>query len=218
MKKIIAFFLLLVIAMAVFARQHPLPDTSKVTTPIVPVSNKGTSVRYMLMVEGCSLWGLGANGQSNYGVTVINGIRLPHYSIGIGLGVRIYTDSENTTQINRWESEEMSFDRMGTAYLENRIYFLNKKIKPYIALGLGCVFVYSAGVMLDTKKYASFLLNSSAGISWVFLPRTSLNLGIVFEQYKIRYDTKNAINNTQKHFEELSNSLGVTLGFSFTLP
>ena len=216
MKKVIAFIIVLTISNMVFAQQSFTSDTTQNS----PVNKKSPKIRYQGIIETGYSWGVGEWGKSVFRLNVINGISLPNYSLGIGTGI--------SSRVNdTWGSDNynidssMHFNFLVPFYLDNRIYFPNKKIRPYLAFGLGFAFIeYTTIGFFNYGFYKNLFLNSSIGIFWKISERVSLITGIVYESYNIDYEIRITYPypyyySYSRYFTERSRSLGFNFGISF---
>jgi hypothetical protein len=199
MKRVIAFIIVLVISNMAFAQQDFKSDTIQNSS----VNKKSPAKRYQGIIETGYSWGLGEWGQSVFRFNVIVAIRLPHYSIGIGTGFSILNQYQ-------YQFNGIRFDYQVPIFLDNRIYFSNKRIRPYLAFGIGLSIVTH-----DMQADRSLFLNSSTGIFWKISDKISLIIGIVYESYKIGYGTYSPPYYLFSYFNEKSNSLGINIGISF---
>lgn len=193
MKKVIAFIIVLAISNMAFAQQDFKSDATQNSS----VNKKSPAKRYQGIIETGYSWGLGEWGQSVFRFNAINAIKLPHYSIGIGTGFSILNQYQN--QFNA-----IRFHYQVPIFLDNRIYFSNKRIRPYLAFGIGLSIVAH-----DMLGDLSLFLNSSTGIFWKISDRVSLIIGIAYESYNIKYE------DIPKKYSKYSNSLGFNIGISF---
>lgn len=179
-----------------FAQQDSKSDTAQNGT----INRNSTANQYQGIIETGYSWGLGEWGQSVFRLNVINSIRLPHYSIGIGTGFSILNRQQN--QLNG-----IRFDYQVPIFLDNRIYFSNKSVRPFLAFGIGLSIVAH-----DMLADLSLFLNSSTGIFWNISDSVSLIIGISFESYTIKYD--DGPDGATK-INRQSISLGPSIGISF---
>jgi len=148
------------------------------------------------------LAGMGKWGHSNLGFNIINGIRLPRYSLGIAFGGRFF---------GKKNPYDLTFTGLGTISFDGRYYFPHKKLTPYLGLGLGYVYGIKIEIWAGDTFYGNIFANTSAGICWEISKRVSLNAGIIYECYKIPYDPFY----TARKSAKLSNTTGIALSFSF---
>ena len=207
MKKVIAFIIVLAIGNIAFAQQDFKSDTTQDSS----VNKKSPAMPYQGIIETGYSWGLGEWGQSIVRANFINGIRLPHYSIGIGFGLSALNNSTWGDEIAK-EDSVINFHYQVSIFLDNRIYLSKKRIRPYLAFGIGLSIV-----AYDMLGDISLFLNSSTGILWKISDRVSLIIGIAYESYKIGYEVKtySPPYYLYSDYYERSNSLGINIGILF---
>ena len=204
--KTIAFIVVLVLSNFAFPQQVPKSNTTRGQNQNNPDSNKVVSIHYQGIIEMGYGWGLGKWGQSSPRINIINGFRLPHYSLGIGMGVRGFYSNELEP------AYDIKHDVYIPIFLDNRIYFSGKRLSPYLALGIGGAFGF--GDVFESS-FSSLFLNSSAGICLKISGKVALNIGIAFEVYKIEYGFSLDDFPYYDYTQEYTGSLGINAGISF---
>jgi hypothetical protein len=194
MKKIIIFIIALIISNMAFSQHDAKPDTM----PDDSASRKSSPLHYQGILESGYSFGIGEWGHSVFRLNGIASIRFLHYSIGIGTGFSVVNQNEN-----RYDG--MRFSYMVPIFIDNRVYFSSKKVRPYLSAGIGLSFIAH-----DMLADLSLFLNSSAGLFWKISDNASLIIGISIETYKIRYIPDNTVN-----YAKQSISLGPCIGISF---
>jgi hypothetical protein len=135
---------------------------------------------YIGIVELNYLFGVGNHGLSRIEANIINGYQFnPYFSLGLGTGLRWYM----------YESGSAIFIPI---FADFRAIFKDKKISPYLSLGLG----YS----IDASSRFSgvgVLLKPSFGVSFKVSDKTKFHTGIGYELQRLNYgnslrDVKNA--------------------------
>ena len=207
MRKVIAFIIVLAVSNTAFAQQDSKSDTTQNNS----VNKKSSTLHYQVILETGYSWGLGEWGQSVFRFNGIFGIRLPHYSIGLGSGFSTL-HNKSTGDYKTMVDTMMRFKYQVPVFLDQRIYFSNKRIRPYLAFGIG-MSILNWEMISDI----SLFINSSTGIFWKISDKVSLIIGIAFESYNIKYDVKeyNPPYYLTTTFEEKSNALGLNIGVSF---
>ena len=124
---------------------------------------------------------------------VINGYQFnPYFSLGFGVGFHWYFGYENTILL--------------PLYADLRVNFLDKKVSPYISLGI----VYSFN--LTDAEPAGMYFTPTCGIRFKFTERTSMNLGLGFGFQGFRYNYYYDYYSSGTDYEPL---LNVTVGIAF---
>ena len=117
-------------------------------------------------------------------LNIINGYQLnPYFSLGIGTGLRYYYDADSY-QI--------------PLFADFRANFINRKVSPYLAVGIGYTFDVTAGF-----ESIGLLLNPSAGVSFKISNKSSLNVGFGYDMQM--YDG----------FNSSSGAISFNVGISF---
>lgn len=155
-------------------------------------------------------------GETEYGLAVdshktdfikfslINGYQFnPFFSLGFGAGIKFYL-VENDPDI------------VVPLFLDFRVYFTDRKISPYLALGTGYAIDFGYEMADGQKHYiieaGDLLLNPAAGVIFKISGRYAINIGIGYEMQSMRfYDddlhfTKSTAN---------SSCIGISAGISF---
>lgn len=114
--------------------------------------------------------GVGDFGMDRIKLNIINGYQVnQNFSIGIGTGVRYYTDAESLLV-------PIFADFRGNLILDS-------KISPYLSLGIGYSFDAT-----DSFTGVGFLLNPTVGVSFMVSDKSAMNIGLGYEMQKISDD------------------------------
>lgn len=114
--------------------------------------------------------GVGDFGMDRIKLNIINGYQVnQNFSIGIGTGLRYYTDAESLLV-------PIFADFRGNLILDS-------KISPYLSLGLGYSFDAT-----DSFGGVGFLLNPTVGVSFMVSDKSAMNIGLGYEMQKISDD------------------------------
>jgi hypothetical protein len=206
MKSIIALFLFLLIDIMTFAQTIIPSSTNREEIQYDSFNNNNPLISYQGTIEAGYGIGIGEYGKSNIKLNIVNSIRKSYYSIGIGVGLRLYSD---TYVILPPFSDSLGFDFQTPIFFDFRRNFSNTIISPYLALGIGCIIDFS----VYEKTYIGLFLNPSCGISWKISDRTALITGIVYEFNRLTHQFWD--NDHNSHYKTNSNSLGINIGISF---
>jgi len=190
MKKTIALIIILIISNIAYSQQDVQPDTSQNNSG----NNKSKVNNNQLIIETGYSWGIGEWGQSVFRLNFINSLKFSCYSVGIGTGFSILNRSQN-------QYDNIRFNYQVPIFLDNRVSFSKKRIRPYLSFGIGLSFV-SHAMLADL----SLFINSSTGVSWKINDKVSLIMAIAYESYNVKYDHAPT---------RLSHSLGFSTGISF---
>lgn len=207
MKKIITVVICLVVSILVFAQRIYATEFTKEGIQISHAKSQDSPKgHYQGIIETGYAIATGEYGQQNLKFNVINSVRHPNYSIGIGIGLRVFFDHEVTLPDGL---SSMGYDVHIPFFLDSRVYLSNKKVSPYLGMGIGC----SVGVKA-WEVGAGLFSNPSTGVNWKISDRVTFMTGIVYEldrtefntiddMYELTIDKKNA------------GSLGINIGISF---
>lgn len=136
---------------------------------------------------------------------VVNGYRFnPYISTGLGIGLRAY---EFFQLING--NSNSSTTTLLPVFADVRINFLDRKVSPYSATGLG----YSYDLSDQMRGVGSFI-SQSFGATFKVSTKSSFNVGLCLEWQRGPYEDYNSLGlPIQK--EKIYNSVGFVVGFSF---
>lgn len=209
MKNVIAYIVFLTFSFITFAQQHDTNEYAIEQIQIWPDKSQGSAKsHYQGIIETGYAIAIGKYGQKNIKLNIINGVRQSNYSMGIGVGLRVFFDQA----INLQDAvHSMNYDVQIPIFLDNRIYLSNKKISAFLALGIGC----SIGVMAWDIG-AGFFSNPSGGLRWKISDKIELISGIVYEFDKTEFIVNDAplyVDRTK--FKKNAGSLGIYIGISF---
>lgn len=130
--------------------------------------NTGLQSGYIGIVQLGYQIGVGDYGMDRLKLNIINGYQLnPYFSLGIGTGLRYYFDAEAV---------------LIPFFADFRANFINKKVSPYLSLGMG----YSFDATYNFKGIG-FLLNPAVGVSFKVSGKSAVNIGLGYEMQKIKF-------------------------------
>jgi hypothetical protein len=161
---------------------------------INPTDNQEFKRGYKGLVETGYQIGVGDYGIDRLKLNIINGYQFNQYLyLGLGTGVRHYYD-EGTT--------------LAPIFTDFRVNFLDRKISPYISIGIG----YSFNAEYHFED-VGLMFNPSVGVSFKLLKKTAVNVALDYEMQQAEYyDYGN-------YYHEKSNenigAIGITVGISF---
>lgn len=185
MKIIIAFIVFLTFSIVTFAQQYEKTEYVQEQIQISPDKRKPPAKsHYQGIIETGYAIAIGRYGQKNIKLNIINGVRQSNYSIGIGVGLRVFFDQAITLQD---AVHSLNADVQIPIFLDNRIYLSNKNISPFLSLGIGC----SIGVMAWDVN-AGFFSNPSVGLRLKISNKIELISGIVYEFDKTEFIVNDA--------------------------
>ena len=205
MKSIIAIFIFLLIGIMTFAQTTIPSIISQEEIQNDSFNNNNQLISYQGTIEAGYGIGIGKYGRSNIKLNIVNSIKRSYYSIGIGVGLRLYSDANGILP----PFPDSLIDYQAPIFFDLRRNFSNTKISPYIALGIGCIIDFS----VYEKTYTGLFLNPSCGISWKISDKTALITGIIYEFKRLGHQVRD--NDPYSHYKINSNSLGINIGISF---
>jgi len=182
---------------------YPMDEVEKITKePAVrsSVANAGIGKGYEGLVQVGYGIGVGLYGEDRAKFNFINGYRFnPHLMTGIGVGVRAYTGSGETTLFVPF-------------FLHVRYTPLDRKISPYLAVDFGTSFNAS-----EDFRTEGIMLNAGLGVSIRTGESTALLLGFGLDLQKHSVYELMRINYRNELVERGVNSsaLSFNVGFSF---
>lgn len=110
--------------------------------------------------------GVGDYGMDRLKLNIINGYQInPYFSLGFGTGLRYYFDVDAAVI---------------PVFADFRANFLEKKVSPYLSIGIGYSFDATDGF-----NSIGFLLNPTVGVSFKVSDKSALNVGIGYEMQKM---------------------------------
>lgn len=208
----VSLFLILTLG-ALFA--CPSYSHARQSAPVINVEGAAPEVMFspLSKIPGSGYLILG---EAEYGISVdsfktdflkfslINGYRFsPFFSLGFGAGAKLFLIKGDA-------------DLVIPLFLDARVYFTDRKIAPYLSLGIG----YSVDIISysDDKgnhlslEAADIMLNPTAGVRCRIARQAAVNVGIGCEMQSMRL-----YNNTQHSAKSAGNStcISINAGFSF---
>lgn len=139
--------------------------------------------------------GSGDFGMDRIKLNIINGYQVnQNFSIGIGTGLRYYTDAEALLI-------PIFADFRGNISLDS-------KISPYVSLGIGYSFDAT-----NSFEGVGFLLNPTIGVSFKVSDKSAMNVGLGYEMQKLGYELSVGYD----YYEGSINSgaISIVIGLSF---
>lgn len=146
---------------------------------------------------------VGDFGMNYLKVNFINGYRFnQNVSLGLGLGLHQFNDSE---QYDYYDSyvPDLFDNKFIPIFLDLRVNLTKGKISPYLVLDAGANFY-------NDFSGSGVMYSPGAGVKFGIGPKSSLNVGISFDNYQIPFFDFNS-----GYVEDYSRALGVNLSFTF---
>lgn len=161
-------------------------------------NSSGIQSGYKGIVEMGYQIGVGDYGMDRLKLNIINGYQInPHFSLGIGTGLRYYFDAEAA---------------IIPVFADFRANLFNQNISPYFSFGIGYSFDAT-----DDFEGVGLLLNPSVGVSFKVSDKSAMNVGIGYEMQKM--DTYFGYYNGSYYdyysSSENSGALSINVGISF---
>ena len=155
-------------------------------------SGSKSSISYRGIVEFGYQYGLGDNRMDRIKFNFINGIQFnPNFSFGLGVGLRYYYEDN---------------EALIPVFANLRLNFLDKKISPYLSIGVG----YSFNAT-DRFKGVGFLFNPTAGVSINISNKFAVNVGVGYEMQTKNY----ALHSEDDFIYRNWNAVSLVFGMSF---
>jgi len=211
MKNFILLIIILVIGKIAFTQQSITQDVTQVNTQNSSVSNKSSTTSYQGIVETGYAFGVGEYGMNNIKLNFINSVSYNLFSFGLGLGLRRNYVQTEFIDNRKWPRVG---DYTFPIFLDFRRNFSNKKISPYLALGIGGYFgIYG---FWDGVK-GGFFINPSAGVRIKISDKSAIIASIVYEMQNMEfYDEIEHYYHPSTPFpRENVSSVGINVGISF---
>jgi len=189
-----------------FAQQAYNSEITQKQTQDSSINNKTSAKGYQGIIEIGYAIGIGEYGMNNLKVNFINSVRCnPYFSIGLGIGLRKKYDKTEFYEKRKWPSLNNTFLPI---FLDLRTNLLNKKVSPYLSLGIGgYIGSYGSG----SGHRGGLFLNPSAGVRFKISDKSSINAAIVYEMENVVfYDELSST-----YPKESVGSLGINIGISF---
>jgi hypothetical protein len=149
--------------------------------------------------------GFGTYGMDNLKLNLINGFRFcPNYSLGLGLGLRRYTDVPG----NHPDGNLISAEVQMPVFIDFRKSLTRGNVAPYIGIGIGSSF----GFRTEGIYNEGLFVNPSLGIRFKMSDNSAITIGVAHELQNMEY-VKTLPDVSP--FEKYANSFSFTLGISF---
>lgn len=196
----------LLISILTFAQAIMPSDANREEIQNSSINNESFAKGYQGIIEIGYAKGVGEYGMNNLKLNFINSVRCnPYFSIGLGIGLRKKYDKTEFNEKYKWPSLN---DVFFPIFLDLRTNFLNKKVSPYLALGLGG-YIGTYGFWDGVR--GGFFLNPSAGVRFKISDRSVINAAIDYEMENVVFWDE--IPSTLSR--ENVGSLGINIGISF---
>jgi hypothetical protein len=206
MKKVITLIILLGILNQAYAQKA---NTSGITHEKIQnssVAKQKSKKGYQGIIEIGYAMGIGEYGMNNLKLNLINSIRCnPYFSIGLGIGLRIKHDKMEFYENRKWPSLN---NRLYPIFLDLRTNFMNKKVSPYLSLGLGG---YLGSYGLWSGSRSGFFVNPSAGFKIKISEKSALKFAFYYEMENVVFFNELSTAYTKENV----GSLGINIGISF---
>lgn len=187
---------------------YPIDEIEKLTKEPYPGkersahSNTGSQSGYKGIVETGYQVGIGGYASGRLKLNIINGYQFnPHFSIGLGTGLRYYTDEGST---------------LVPLFADFRVNFMDNKVSPYFSLGTGYSFDASDGF-----AGVGVLLNPAIGVNFKPSDKIGIHVGIDYEMQRMTFShysysyTPTSYSSNSYTTSENSGAIGLTVGMSF---
>lgn len=196
----------LLISILTFAQTIMPSDANREEIQNSSINNESFAKGYQGIIEIGYAMGVGEYGMNNLKLNFINSVRCnPYFSIGLGIGLRKKYDKTEFYEKYKWPGLN---DVFFPIFLDLRTNFLNKKVSPYLALGLGG-YIGTYGFWDGVR--GGFFLNPSAGVRFKISDRSVINAAIDYEMENVVFWDE--IPSTLPR--ENVGSLGINIGISF---
>ena len=135
------------------------------------------------------------------------------FSFGLGIGFRNNFDGEFNDNHN-WPKEPIINSGIIPIFLDFRRNFSNRKISPYLAMGIGGwlgIYGFWNGVK------GGFFINPSAGVRIKILDKYAIVTSIVYEMQNMEFydEIENYYYPSSSYPREIVGSVGINIGISF---
>ncbi len=172
--------------------REPVVVMKKTTASHTSSVSREKTKGYVGIIDAFYGIGVGDYAENLFGVTMVNGYRFnPYFSLGVGVGLKYYPDSETT---------------MVPVFADLRATFTRKNITPFVALGIG------APVISDAVGSVGFFFNPHVGAHFR-LPDSKIGLNV-----SVGYEMQEATIIENQGYSQVTTSHGAVslkVGFSF---
>ena len=150
---------------------YPMDEIEKLTKELDQSkrgNTTGSRSGYRGIVETGYQVGVGSYSNGRLKLNIVNGYQFsPYFSMGLGVGLRYYTDEE---------------EALIPIFADFRANFMDNKVTPYFSLGAG----YSFDPGNDLRG-VGFLLNPAFGIKFNLSEKVGIHVGIDYEMQRATF-------------------------------